>query len=107
MKRFLSFAIFIAICGLLIGSAPITNNSTSAAVVDNLSATTNYELARARNGTAKYHDFARADSEGFDFLACVDGEGFEYVNGPWLTVTSTSSTRKRFITSRMETACDL
>ncbi|HVI72190.1 MAG TPA: hypothetical protein VM656_11980, partial [Pyrinomonadaceae bacterium] len=80
MKRFLSFAIFIAICCLLIGSAPITSNSTSAAVVDNLSAATNHELALARNGTAKYHDFDRADSEGYDFLACVEGEGFEYVN---------------------------
>ena len=81
MKTFLHFAIFIAICGLLIGSAPLTTNNTSAAsAVDNLSPATNHELARARNGTAKYHDFDRADSEGYDFLACVEGEGFEYVN---------------------------
>ena len=83
MKTLLHFAIFIAICCLLIGSAPITSNSTSAAasaVVDNLSPTTNHELAQARNGTAKYHDFDRAHEEGYEFLACVEGEGFEYVN---------------------------
>ena len=83
MKTFLSFALFIAIGCLLIGSAPLTSNSTFAAasaVVDNLSPTTNHELALARNGTAKYHDFDRADAEGYDFLHCVDGEGFEYVN---------------------------
>jgi hypothetical protein len=83
MKTLPHFAIFIAICCLLIGSAPITSNSKSAAasaVVDNLSPTTNHELTQARNGTAKYHDFDRADEEGYEFLACVEGEGFEYVN---------------------------
>jgi hypothetical protein len=82
MKRFLPFAIFIGICCLLIGSAPMTTSTSAAAsaAVDNLSPTTKHELALARNGTAKYHDFDRADDEGFEFLACVPGEGFEYVN---------------------------
>jgi len=83
MKTFLSFAILIGICCLLIGSAPMTSNSTFAAasaVGDNLSPATKNELALARNGTAKYHDFDRADNQGYDFLACVEGEGFEYVN---------------------------
>ena len=82
MKNFLRFPIFIAICGLLIGSAAMTTNKTSAAsaAVDNLSPATNHELARARNGTAKYHNFAVADDAGYEFLHCVPGEGLEYVN---------------------------
>ena len=83
MKRFLPFPIFIGICCLLIGSAAITTSRTSAAstaAVDNLSPATRHELAQARNATAKYHDFARADADGYDFLHCVPGEGLEYVN---------------------------
>ena len=82
MKSFLSFAIFIGICCLLIGSAPMINSTSAApgAAVDNLSPATRHELALARNGTAKYHDFDRADDDGFEFLHCVEGEGLEYVN---------------------------
>lgn len=83
MKRFLPFPLFIAICSLLIASATMTTDRTSAAAsaaVDDLSPATNRELALARNATAKYHDFARADADGYDFLACVPGEGLEYVN---------------------------
>ena len=83
MKTFLPFPIFIAICCLVFGSAAITTTRSSAAAtmaVDNLSPATNNELALARKGTAKYHDFDRADADGFEFLACVPGEGFEYVN---------------------------
>ncbi len=88
MKRFLLFAIFIGICCLLIGIAPSTTGTTSAAVaVDNLSPVTNHELALARSATARYHDFARADDEGYEFLHCVPGEGLEYVN--WSLVDCT------------------
>src|SRR5688500_15409861 len=83
MKSFLPFPIFIGMCFLLIGSAAITTTRTSAAAtaaVDNLSPATNHELALARKGTARYHDFARADADGYEFLACVPGEGLEYVN---------------------------
>ena len=83
MKSFLRFLIFLGVAGLLFGSAAMTTRTTSAAAnaaVENLSPETNRELARARNATAKYHDFDRADEEGYDFLACVPGEGFEYVN---------------------------
>src|SRR5262245_59489130 len=83
MKSFLAFPILIAICCLVIGGAPTTINTTSAAAkpaVDNLSPQTNRELARARNATAKYHDFDRADAEGYEFLHCVPGEGLEYLN---------------------------
>ena len=68
MKRFLPIPIFVAICCVIIGSAPTTTSTTSAAAtpaVDDLSPATNHELAQARNATAKYHDFDRADSEGF------------------------------------------
>ena len=78
MKNFLPF---LGICCLLIGSAAMTTSSTSAApaaAVDNLSPETNRELARARNATAKFHDFDRA--EDYEFLHCVPGEGLEYVN---------------------------
>ena len=86
MKRLLPF---IAICCLLVGSATMTTSNTSAAsaAVDNLSPATNQELARARHGTARYHDFDRADKDGYEFLACVPGEGFEYVN--WSLVDCT------------------
>ena len=80
MKRFLLFAIFLTSCCLLIGIAPSATRTTSAAAVDNLSPVTNQELARARSATAKYHDFDRADAEGYEFLHCVPGEGLEYVN---------------------------
>ena len=75
-----TFAIFIAICCLLIGGAVMTTDSTSAAALDDLSPATNQELARARNATAKYHDFDVVDDDGYEFLACVPGEGREYVN---------------------------
>jgi len=83
MKSFRSFPIFIGICCLLIGSAPLTTRSTSAAVspaVDVLSQTTLQELSQARGATAKYHDFERADADGYEFLQCLSGEGLEYVN---------------------------
>lgn len=83
MRSYLTFPIFIATCCLLIGVATTTTTMTSAApkpAVEGLSAATNQELARARNATAKYHDFDRADQDGYDFLACVPGEGLEYVN---------------------------
>jgi hypothetical protein len=78
-----NFPIFLAICCLLVGSVAISTNKTAAApgaAVDNLSPETNRELARARNATARYHDFDRADEDGYEFLHCVPGEGLEYVN---------------------------
>ncbi len=90
MKNLLSFPIFIAIGCLLIWSAAMTSSTTSAAAsaaVDNFSAATNHELALARKGTAKYHNFDRADDDGYEFLACVPGEGLEYVN--WSLVDCT------------------
>lgn len=83
MKSFLSLML-IAICCLIIVGAPttMTTTATAAAItkVDTLSTETNRELARARAATAKYHNFDRAYDEGYSFLACVPGEGLEYVN---------------------------
>jgi len=83
MKSFLPLPIFAGICCLIIGSASITTSSTSAAAkpgADHLSPDPNHELALARNATAKYHDFDRATNDGYEFLQCVPGEGFEYIN---------------------------
>ena len=88
MKSLLPFPIFVGICCLIFASASLTTSSTSAAAstaVDNLGPDTNHEIARARNATAKFHDFDRA--EGYEFLHCVPGEGLEYVN--WSLVDCT------------------
>ena len=61
----------------------MTATSTSAKVSpggDHLSSETRRELAQARSATARYHDFDRADAEGYQFLHCIEGEGLEYVN---------------------------
>jgi hypothetical protein len=87
MKRFLLFAMVIGICCLLIGIAPSKTSTTSAAAVDNLSPATNHELALARSATARYHDFARADADGYEFLHCEEGEGLEYLNASLLDCT--------------------
>jgi hypothetical protein len=85
MKRFHASLMFIAVCALLIGSVPLTAHSTStfrvAAATDNLSAATNQQLARARRGTAKYHDIAQAEADGYVNINVYEsGEGLHYVN---------------------------
>jgi hypothetical protein len=83
MKNFRSFPIFLGICCMLLCSAAMTTNTTSSAASageDDLSPATRQELARARSATARYHDFATADADGYEFLHCVPGEGLEYVN---------------------------
>ena len=91
MNRFLLFPILVAICCLILGSAPATTSTPAAAVVKpavkELSPATKRELARARNATARYHDFDRAGDDGYEFLHCVPGEGLEYVN--WSIVDCT------------------
>ena len=72
--------LFIAVCALLIGSVPLTVHSSSALRVvgtsDNLSATTNQQLAQARRGTAKYHDIAQAEADGYVNINVYEsGEG--------------------------------
>lgn len=73
----------IAVCCLLLASALTTfrgTNASAAVAVDNLSANTNQQLARARNATAKYHNVAQAEADGYVNAGFVPGEGFEYVN---------------------------
>ena len=85
MKSFYPSLMFIAVCGLLIGSVPLTAHSTSAfkaaSVPDNLSAATNQQLALARRGTARYHDIAQAEADGYVNINVYEsGEGLHYVN---------------------------
>jgi hypothetical protein len=90
MKLFHLCLILIAVCALLIGGAPMSTRTTSAAAsvaVENLSPATNRELARARNATAKYHDVARAVADGYVFFDCVPGEGLEYLNAGLIDCT--------------------
>ena len=78
--------LFIAVCALLIGSVPLTVHSTTSALrvvaaADNLSAATNQQLAQARRGTAKYHDIAQAEADGYVNINIYEsGEGLHYVN---------------------------
>jgi len=85
MTRFRLSFVFIAVCSLLIGGVPSTGYSTPALTVlptvDNLSAATNQALAKARRGTAKYHDVAEAEADGYVNLNIYEsGEGLHYVN---------------------------
>lgn len=85
MKSFRLSLTLIAVCALLIGSVAFTAHSTSAFKVavspDNLSAATNQQLALARRGTAKYHDIAQAEADGYVNINIYEsGEGLHYVN---------------------------
>ena len=85
MTRFRLSLTFIALCALLIGSVPSTARSTPgfkvAVTPDNLSAATNQQLALARRGTAKYHDIAQAEADGYVNINVYEsGEGLHYVN---------------------------
>ena len=77
--------ILITACALLFGGVPAnpltTSASASAPAADHLSAATNKELARARSATAKYHDIAQAEADGYvNINEYMAGEGFHYVN---------------------------
>ncbi len=85
MKSFRLSLIFIAVCSLFIGTVPLTAHTTSGltvvAAADNLSAATNQQLAQARRGTAKYHDIAQAEADGYVNINIYEsGEGLHYVN---------------------------
>ena len=85
MTSFRSSLILIAICALLIGSVPLAVSSAPRSKVlpgvDNLSAITNQQLAQARRATAKYHDIAQAEADGYVNINIYEGgEGLHYVN---------------------------
>jgi len=67
------------------GSALLTVHGTSASTVmattDKLSAATHQQLAQARRGTARYHDIAQAEADGYVNINVYEsGEGLHYVN---------------------------
>jgi hypothetical protein len=85
MKSFRLSSIFITVCSLLIGGVALTVHGTSvspiAPTIEKLSAATNQELAQARRGTAKYHDIAQAEADGYVNINVYEsGEGLHYVN---------------------------
>ncbi|MGH9782811.1 MAG: hypothetical protein ACREBD_13080 [Blastocatellia bacterium] len=107
MKTFRLSLMLVTVCALLIGSALMTAPSTSASAVgandlsaatlralawahsasasavgaNDLSAATHRELARARRATAKYHDVANAEADGYINISLyISGEGHHYVN---------------------------
>ena len=84
MKNFRLAFIAAAVSALIIGSVPFSAHTTSAAPVakaDKLSAATNQQLAQARRGTAKYHDIAQAEADGYVSINIYEGgEGLHYVN---------------------------
>jgi len=85
MKTIYRSFMLIAVCALLIGSAYRTAHSTSVSTVsnnnDHLLTATEQELARARIATAKYHDVAQAEADGYTSIDLyLSGEGFHYVN---------------------------
>lgn len=82
MKTFRLAFIFMAVCSLLIGGTPLSDHSAAALSLNkhDLSAATERELARARSATAKYHDIAQAEADGYvNFDLYESGEGFHYV----------------------------
>ena len=74
--------ILVAISTLLIGSVHSTAHSVSvlAPGANNLSAETLKELALARAATARFHDIAQAEAEGYiDINFCEPGEGCHWL----------------------------
>ncbi len=73
----------ITACTLLISSTPMTVGRGSVrALVKNAPQTeARQELARARGATAKYHDVAEAEADGYVNIGLnLPGEGLHYVN---------------------------
>lgn len=77
MNKFKNYTLATAVCALFIGAVPVTTHGTSAF---DLSATALQEVARARGATAKYHDVARAEADGYINIGfCEPGEGCHWV----------------------------
>jgi hypothetical protein len=70
--------ILLAVCSLLVGSAPMSAHSAIGKRYQ--SAATKQELAQARRATARYHDVEQAEADGYvNFNLYESGEGFHYV----------------------------
>jgi hypothetical protein len=82
MKTLSISLVLVAVCSLLIDSVPFTANSGSALAngKDDLSKATEQELTRARSATARYHDLAQAEADGYvNFELYESGEGHHYI----------------------------
>lgn len=82
MKLFRLSFFLMAVCSLLIGSVSMTGHRAAALTLNKRSmrAATQQELARARSATARYHDIAAAEADGYvNFNLYESGEGFHYV----------------------------
>ena len=82
MKTFHTSLVLVAVCSLLIGSVSLTANSGSVLAngKDDLSKATEQELTRARSATARYHDLAQAEDDGYvNFELYESGEGHHYI----------------------------
>lgn len=72
--------ILVAVCSLLVGSATMTAYSTVAVSKNQVSAAAEQELANARSATARFHDIAQAEADGYTNIDLyLSGEGFHYV----------------------------
>ena len=80
-KTFRLSLILVAVCSLLVGSTSMTAHTFTLTIgAKDLSAETLQELALARSATAKYHDIAQAEADGYvDIHLYLPGEGFHYV----------------------------
>jgi hypothetical protein len=78
LKRFL---ILVALCSVFARAASSeTQRSSTLNGQSHLLPATEQELARARQGTAKYHDIAQAEADGYvDIGLYLPGEGFHWV----------------------------
>ncbi|HET9532250.1 MAG TPA: hypothetical protein VFQ92_17960 [Blastocatellia bacterium] len=82
MKTLRITIMLVAVCSMLIGSAPMAAHNPSVLAVgkNNMSAITQRELAQARRATARYHDIEQAEADGYvNFNLYESGEGFHYI----------------------------
>jgi len=79
MKSFRLSFIVLAVCSCL-APAAWTRPQSPASNSQQLLPATEQELALARKGTAKYHDIAEAEADGYvDIHLYLPGEGFHWV----------------------------
>src|SRR5262245_30375722 len=82
MNKFRLYIVLAAVCSLIAGGARgcMPNAYASAVEKKELSAATHKELAEARRATAKYHDVAQAEADGYvNFNLYMSGEGYHYI----------------------------
>ena len=83
-KLIIGLIVLLTVAGAALASIPAAraekDNHSSDVGRSKLSALTEQELAQARSATAKYHDVAQAEADGYrNFNLYVPGEGFHYL----------------------------